>query len=155
MGARAASSPARSSSGGLSSRPARARSPGDHVQAVAVLAGQLPQRGRELDALIVGQVAGAVHGDSQLLPDRAVRPVGGDQVRGSDALDGSGPGVRDGGTDTAVILSHPEQLAAEADAGAGQAAQVLEHDGLTLYRLFSSKRSLLQAVLDVSFGGDD
>jgi hypothetical protein len=95
----------------------RRAGPRDHVQAVAVLAGQLPQRGRELDALIVGQIVGAGHGDAQLLPDRAVRPVSGDQIRGADALDGSGPGVRDGGTDTAVILGDPEQLAAEPDAG--------------------------------------
>src|SRR5262249_6807054 len=87
----------------------------DHIQAVTVLAGQLPQRGRELDTLIVGQVAGAEHGDAQMLADSAMRPVSSDQVRGVDALNGSGPGVRDGGADTVVVLGHPEQLAAEPD----------------------------------------
>lgn len=90
--------------GPAGSQYARRVGPGDQVQGVAVLAGQLPQRGGELDALIVGQVVGAEHGDSELLADGAVRPVGGDQVGGADVLDASGPGAGDGGTDTAPDL---------------------------------------------------
>ena len=102
----------------------------DGVDAVAVLADDLPQRRPEDRRDDVAEAVGSAHGDPEPAADRAARAVGGHEVTGADGADVAARDVAQHDLDALWQAPHLDHLGVEVHAGAGEGAQVLEQHGL-------------------------
>ena len=104
----------------------------DGVDAVAVLADDLPQRRPEDRGDDVAEAVAAAHGDAERSADRAARAVGGDEVAGADGAHVAARDVAQHDLDALRLVADLHRLGVEVNAARAEGAQVLEQDGLEM-----------------------
>jgi hypothetical protein len=100
------------------------------IDAVAAVADHLAQRRLEQGREVLGQVAGAVHGDAEPVPHAGVGAVGADQVVGPDDRLPARGALAEHDVDLAAVLVEGDQFGAEADLGVRGRPQGREQHGL-------------------------